>query len=81
MNTAMESNEKQVGWLLHYSIGIVFAFIFILIVTERWFVELDGIKPIVFGLITTLFPYLILQPCFRFGFFCIKVTKTNVGLL
>lgn len=74
-----KKNEKSVGWFLHYLIGVIFAFFFILIVGYEWFLHVDFIYSIVFGLATVIFPFFILQPCFGFGVAASKTLQPSTA--
>ena len=63
------------GWILHYAIGILFAVLFILIMGVSWLQQPDLLSAILFGLVTVLFPFLIMQPCLGMGFFASKTAK------
>lgn len=67
-----QSAETWLGWLLHYLIGIVFVFVFILMVGQTWLQQPILISATLFGIITVLFPFLIMQPCFGLGMFARK---------
>lgn len=65
--TPRKSAECQVGWMAHYLIGIAFAFIFIAVIGTQWLEHPTLVSAVVFGVITTLAPFLIMQPAFGFG--------------
>lgn len=67
--------EKRVGWLSHYSIGIIFAAVLICSVGPTWFSHPDLTLAIIFGLSTVSFPFFIMQPCFGFGIAASKLNK------
>ena len=60
--------ECTVGWVAHYMIGITFAITFVAIVGSPWLQHPRPIPAIVFGIVTVLAPFLIMQPAFGFGF-------------
>ena len=66
-------HEYALGWLAHYSVGILFAFGFILIVGNAWLLQPQFYSAFCFGLITVLMPFLIMQPAMGSG---IASTKT-----
>lgn len=57
--------EKELGWLSHYLIGILFSALFIEYVTPFSLPTL--VLALGFGLVTVLVPFLIMQPCLGFG--------------
>ncbi|WP_111860403.1 DUF2938 domain-containing protein [Acinetobacter sp. CFCC 10889] len=70
----LQNLEIFIGWMTHYLIGIFFAVLFILIMGMSWLQQPDLCHAILFGMSTTLFPFLIMQPCFGIGFFAAKTT-------
>ncbi|MCR4531854.1 MAG: DUF2938 domain-containing protein [Proteobacteria bacterium] len=60
-------HESLVGWCTHYSVGVLFAFIFILFVGETWLIQPQFYSAFAFGLITVLVPFLIMQPAMGAG--------------
>ena len=60
--------ECTVGWIAHYMIGITFASIFVAFVGNNWLLHPTLIPAIVFGIVTVLAPFFIMQPLFGFGF-------------
>jgi hypothetical protein len=68
------STECTIGWIAHYSIGITFACIFVAVMGVPWLQHPTPIPAIVFGVITVLAPFFIMQPSFGFG---IAASKTQ----
>lgn len=62
-----KSAECTIGWIAHYVIGITFAFIFVAFVGDNWLQHPTPLPAIVFGLITVVAPFFILQPVFGLG--------------
>ncbi len=60
--------ECTVGWIAHYLIGITFAIVFVALAGDSWLQHPTPIPAIVFGGITALAPFAILQPAFGLGF-------------
>ena len=63
-----KSAECIVGWIAHYLFGITFAIAFVAIVGNNWLQDPKIVPAIVYGIITVLAPFLIMQPSFGFGF-------------
>jgi len=61
------SAECQVGWLAHYLIGITFASMFVASVGTRWLERPTPVAAVIFGVVTVLAPFFIMQPSFGFG--------------
>ena len=68
-----KSAECVVGWIAHYTIGITFAVIFVVLAGNSWLEHPTPIPAIAFGLITVLAPFFIMQPLFGLG---LAVSKT-----
>lgn len=62
-----KSAECQAGWMAHYLIGVTFAGIFVAIMGTQWLAQPTPVPAVVFGIVTTLAPFLIMQPAFGFG--------------
>lgn len=60
--------ECAAGWIAHYLIGITFALVFVALVGDSWLQRPTLIPAVVFGVVTVLAPFAILQPAFGFGF-------------
>ena len=60
--------ECPVGWLAHYTIGIMFALVFVLIVSGDWLVRPTLWPALLYGLATIVFPFFIMQPSLGLGF-------------
>lgn len=60
-------HECPVGWLAHYSIGTGFALGFVLLVSGGWLERPTLVPALAFGVLTTLVPFLILQPSLGLG--------------
>ena len=61
-------SERLLGWLTHYAIGIAYALIYLTLLHTM---SLDASLPsaLLFGLVTVLAPWLILQPALGKGAF------------
>lgn len=67
VSTSSVHKELFTGWAFHYLTGILFAFIPLLLNGPAWFKEPSLITGMLAGLITSLAPFMILQPAFGFG--------------
>ena len=63
-----KSAECIVGWMAHYTIGIVFAIAFVALVGTNWLQHPTLIPAVLFGIVTVLMPFFIMQPAFGLGF-------------
>ncbi|MFP3834467.1 DUF2938 domain-containing protein [Chryseobacterium sp. SIMBA_028] len=73
--------EKAIGWLAHYSIGIMFAYVLLLIWGESWLLHPTAFPAIFIGLATTLAPWLMMQPAFGFGVAASKLPNPTIARL
>lgn len=60
--------ECALGWIAHYMIGITFAVVFVALVGNSWLQHPTFIPAIIFGVVTVLMPFFIMQPAFGLGF-------------
>lgn len=67
MNTSPATRETELGWFLHYAIGVIFALIHVLIMGAEWLKNPTMIPSLVTGIVTIIFPFFIIQPCLGFG--------------
>ena len=73
--------EYVLGWLVHYSVGILFAFGFVLIVGETWLLQPQFTSAFIFGIITVLIPFLIMQPAMGSGIASAKTAQPLLNCL
>jgi hypothetical protein len=67
VSTPRKRAECMVGWIAHYLIGITFTYVFIAIAGDPWLQRPTLIPAIVFGIITVLAPFYVMQPLFGLG--------------
>jgi hypothetical protein len=73
--------ECTAGWVAHYSIGVGFALVFVLLVSRDW-LERPTLPPaLAFGVVTVLVPFLIMQPSFGLGVAASKTPKPGQARL
>lgn len=70
-----KSAECTVGWIAHYTIGITFATIFVVLAGDNWLQHPTLIPAIVFGVVTVLAPFFIMQPSCGLGFAASKTSN------
>ena len=80
-STPSKSAECTVGWIAHYLIGITFASAFVALVGNNWLQHPTPIPAIVFGVVTVLAPFFILQPAFGLGFAASKAANPTQARL
>jgi len=59
--------ECAIGWIAHYSIGIVFALVFVALTPGDWLGRPTLPLALLYGIGTVVFPFFILQPSLGFG--------------
>ena len=62
-----KSAECTVGWIAHYMIGIAFAITFVAIAGTGWLQRPALMPAIIFGVVTVVAPFFVMQPAFGFG--------------
>ena len=60
-------SECAVGWIAHYLIGALYAFVFIAFVSSGWVVRPSLLPAMLFGIGSVLVPFLVMQPSFGLG--------------
>lgn len=73
--------ENALGWGVHYATGIIFAFIFVLLMGETWLRAPTLFPALFFGVITVAAPYFIMQPAMGAGFAGSKTPNPNKARL
>ena len=69
-----KSRECLVGWIAHYLIGVAFATGFVIVVGSNWLQHPTLIPALIFGIVTVMAPFFIMQPAFGLG---IASSKTS----
>jgi hypothetical protein len=65
--------ECTVGSIAHYTIGIVFALVFVVLASGDWLARPTLLPALLYGIGTVVFPFFIMQPSFGLG---IAASKT-----
>lgn len=71
--------EGLLGWSAHYLIGILFALVFLRLVDENWLMDPNLIPAAMFGVLTVLAPFVILQPGMGAGLAARHTPNPNVA--
>jgi hypothetical protein len=66
-------HECAVGWITHYSIGVVLALVFVAVASAEWLARPTVLPALLYGLATVVFPLFILQPSLGLGVASSKV--------
>ena len=67
--------ECPVGWIVHYSTGVMFALAFVVLASGDWLVRPTVLPALLFGIGTVVFPFFIMQPSFGLGIAASKTPK------
>jgi hypothetical protein len=59
--------EGPVGWIAHYTIGVVLALGLVIATSGDWLVRPTVLPALLYGIGTVVFPFFILQPSFGLG--------------
>lgn len=62
-----KSLECTVGWIAHYTTGVVFALVFVLLAPGDWLARPTLLPALLYGIATVVFPFFIMQPSFGLG--------------
>ena len=67
--------ECTIGWIAHYIIGVMFAIVFVAFAGNSWLQHPTLIPAIIFGVVTVMPPFFIMQPSFGLGFAASKTSN------
>jgi len=59
--------ERAAGWMAHYTIGAVFAVVFVLLVSGDWLESPTPWPAVLYGMGTVVFPLFVMQPSLGLG--------------
>jgi hypothetical protein len=59
--------ECTVGWIAHYTIGVVFALVFVVFASSAWLARPTVLPALLYGAATVVFPFFIMQPSLGLG--------------
>jgi hypothetical protein len=65
--TPPKSFECVIGWIAHYSIGVVLTLLFIILAPVNWIIYPILLPALLYGICTVIFPLFILQPSLGLG--------------
>jgi len=66
-NASEKPFECTVGRIAHYTIGVVFALVFVALVSGDWLVRPTLMPALLYGIGTVVFPFFIMQPSIGLG--------------
>ena len=67
--------ECTVGWIAHYTIGVVFALVFVVLTSGDWLARPTLLLALLYGIGTVVFPFFILQPSLGLGIAASRTPK------
>jgi hypothetical protein len=73
--------ECPVGWIAHYTIGVVFALVFVVLTSGAWLARPTLMPALLYGIGTAVFPFFILQPSFGLGIAAARTPKPTQARL
>ena len=62
-----KSFECTVGWIAHYTTGVVFALVFVVLASGDWLARPTLLPALLYGIGTVVFPFFIMQPSLGLG--------------
>ena len=76
-----KSSECAVGWAAHYTIGVVFALVFVALTSGHSLLNPSFLPALFYGIATVVFPFFILQPALGLGIAASKTPKPTQARL
>ena len=73
--------ECTVGWIAHYTIGVVFALVFVVLASDDWLARPTLLPALLYGIGTVVFPFFIMQPSLGLGVAASKTPKPTQARL
>ena len=70
--------ERAIGWLAHYTIGVVFATALLALAGPDWARHPSLLPALGFGVVTVIFPYALLMPGLGAGFAASRTPAPNL---
>jgi len=59
--------ECPIGWIAHYTIGVLFALALVALATRQWLQSPTLTPALIFGIVTVAFPFCVMHPAFGLG--------------
>jgi hypothetical protein len=73
--------ECTVGWISHYTIGVAFALVFVVLTSGDWLARPTLLPALLYGIGTVVFPFFILQPSLGLGIAASRTPKPTQARL
>ncbi|WP_416633879.1 DUF2938 domain-containing protein [Phaeobacter sp. A36a-5a] len=75
------AKEAAIGWTAHYVVGVIFAALFVALGGQRQLLKPGPVAPILFGLVTVVAPFFILQPALGAGIMASNKPNPDIARL
>ena len=72
---SQKSYECTVGWIAHYTIGVLFALVFVALASGDWLARPTLLLALLYGVVTVVFPFFIMQPSLGLGIAASRTPK------
>jgi hypothetical protein len=66
-DSAQKHSECMAGWIVHYVVGAMYALVFVALAPANWLAHPTLLPALVFGMVSVLVAYLVMQPSFGLG--------------
>ena len=73
--------ECPIGWMSHYTIGVVFALTFVTLVSAGWLTRPSLLPALLYGIATVVFPFFLMQPALGLGVASSKTSNPRLARL
>lgn len=73
--------ECTVGWIAHYTIGVVFALMFVVLISGDWLARPTLLPALLYGIGTVVFPFFVMQPSLGLGIAASRTPKPSQARL
>ena len=71
-------HESILGWTFHYVVGCIYASLYLMYVSIAQMGQPTLVSAVLFGLVTILSPWLLMQPALGLGIFASKAPRSNL---
>jgi hypothetical protein len=73
--------ECTIGWIAHYTFGVVFALVFVILTSGDWLARPTVLPALLYGIGTVVFPFFIMQPSLGLGIAASRTPKPTQARL
>jgi len=73
--------ECALGWAVHYAAGIALTLLLLLLVGERWLRSPTATPALVFGVVSVVLPFFVMQPGMGVGFMASKAPNPRLACI